>query len=72
MVAGEGPLIVVVGDDVLPELGPDRFEGVAQVPDDREVAQDRVLALDQVVEGNGPQNPNDDEQEDDQESVPIS
>ena len=49
LVAREGPLLVVGGDDVLAQLGAERLEQVAEVPDDREVAQDGVAALDQVV-----------------------
>ena len=49
LVARERPLLVVGGDDVLAQLRPERLEQVAQVPDDREVAQDRAAALHQVV-----------------------
>ena len=42
LIARERPLLVVAGDDVLAQLGPDRLEQVAEVADDREVAQDRV------------------------------
>ena len=43
LVAGERPLLVVAGHDVLPQLRPDRLEQVAGVPEHREVAQQRVL-----------------------------
>jgi hypothetical protein len=45
-----GRYLVVVGDDVLPQLGPDGFEQIPQVADDGKVPEDRVLALDQVVD----------------------
>ena len=44
LVAAERPLLVVAGDDVLAQLGAEPLEQEAQVADDREVAQDRVLA----------------------------
>ena len=50
LVAAERPLLVVVGDDVLAQLGTDRLEEEAEVPDDREVAQDGVLLLHEVVD----------------------
>ena len=51
LVPAERPLLVVAGDDVLAQLGPDRLDQVAGVADDREVAQQRVPALQQVVGG---------------------
>ena len=51
LVPAERPLVVVVGDDVLPQLGADRLEPVAEVADHREVPQDRVLLLRQVLGG---------------------
>ena len=48
LVAREGPLLVVGGDDVLAQLRADRLQPVAEAPEDREVAADRVLALRQV------------------------
>jgi hypothetical protein len=48
LVAAEGPLRVVVRDDVLAQLGADGLEQEPQVPDDRVVAQDGVAALQQV------------------------
>jgi hypothetical protein len=51
LVARERPLLVVRRDDVLAQLRPDRLEQVPEVPDDREIAQDRVAALAQVVRG---------------------
>ena len=49
LVAAERPLLVVGGDDVLPKLRPEPLEREPQVADDREVAHDRVLALEDVV-----------------------
>ena len=49
LIARERALLVVGGDDVLAQLGAERLERVAKVPDDREVAQDRAPALEQVV-----------------------
>jgi hypothetical protein len=49
LVAAEGALLVVRGDDVLPQLGTDGLEPVTEVADDREVAQDRVPPLRQVL-----------------------
>lgn len=46
LIARERPLLVVGGDDVLPQLGTERLQGVTQVTDEREVAQDRAAALD--------------------------
>ena len=51
LVAVEGPLLVVVADDVLAQLGAERLQQVAQVADDREVAQDGMALLHQVVDG---------------------
>ena len=51
LVAAEGPLLVVVGDDVLAQLGADALEQEAEVPEDREVAGDGVALLQQVVQG---------------------
>jgi len=49
LVAAERSLLVVAGDDVLPQLRADRLEQLAPVTDDREVPQQRVLLLQQVV-----------------------
>ena len=51
LVAGERTLLVVAGGDVLTQLRPDRFEQVSAVPDHREVAQDRVPPLKQIIGG---------------------
>jgi hypothetical protein len=48
LVAAEGPFRVVVGDDVLTQLGADGLQEEPQVTDDRIVAQDGVAALQQV------------------------
>src|SRR5690606_3326306 len=53
LVAAEGPLGVVVRNDVLAQLRPDLLQEVARVPDDRERAQDGVPPLEQVVGGQG-------------------
>ncbi len=45
LVPGERTLLVVVADDVLAELGAERFEQVAKVADHRERAQDGVATL---------------------------
>ncbi len=50
LVAAERPLLVIAGHDVLAQLRADVLQQEAQVPDDREGSQDRVLALYQVVE----------------------
>jgi hypothetical protein len=49
LIAAERPLFVVVGDDVLAQLGTDGLEPVPEVTDDGEVSEDRVLPLQQVV-----------------------
>ncbi len=48
LVAAERPLFGVAGDDVLPELRPDRLEQVSEVSHDGEIAQNGMLALSQV------------------------
>ncbi len=53
LVAAERPLLVVGGDDVLPQPGSEPLEQVAGVAGDRDVAQHGVLLLDQVVGGHG-------------------
>src|SRR5262249_53486615 len=50
LIARERALFIVAGDDVLAQLGADRLEPVAEVADDREVAQHGVLLLRDVVE----------------------
>ena len=50
LVAAERSLLVVVGDDVLPEFGPDSLEQIADVADDRVVPKNRVFGLRYVVE----------------------
>ena len=57
LVAAERTLLVVVGDDVLAELGTDRFQPVAEVSDDRERPEDRVLTLRQIVDRHGDHDP---------------
>ena len=51
LIAVERPFLVVVAHDVLAQLWAERFQQVAQVADDREVAQDRVALLHDVVGG---------------------
>src|SRR5690606_16038384 len=46
----ERALLVVAGDDVLPQFGSDGLEQIAGVPDHREVAQDRAPALEHVMD----------------------
>ena len=52
LIARERPLLVVGRDDVLAQLRAERLQRVAEVPDDREVTQDRAAALQQVVTDN--------------------
>ena len=49
LISAEGLLRVVVGDDVLAQFGADTFQKEAQVADDRIVAQDGVMPLQQVI-----------------------
>src|SRR5215218_537662 len=53
LIPAKRPFLVVPGDDVLPQLRPDLLDQVASVADQREVPQDRVPALGQVVRRNG-------------------
>ena len=62
LIAGERSFFVVVGDDVLPKLRPDHLEQVAEVPDDREVPQDRMLLLEDVVESDDAEDATDTDQ----------
>ena len=55
LVAGERALLVVGRDDVLPQLGPNLFEQVPSVSEEGEVAQQCVLALEEVPCGDDPQ-----------------
>ena len=64
LVAAERPLLVVVRHDVLTELRADGLEPVADVPDDREIPEDRVLALQQVVHDDDGQEPERAEEQD--------
>jgi hypothetical protein len=50
LLARERRRLVVALDEVLPDLRPDELEQEAQVPDDRVVAQHRVLRLPRVVD----------------------
>jgi hypothetical protein len=49
LVPVEGPFLAVVRHYVLAQLGPDRFEQVAQMADYREVTEDGVPTLGQVI-----------------------
>ena len=49
LVTREGPLLVVRGDDVLPELGPEPLEQVSEVTHHGEVAEDRLAPLGDVI-----------------------
>ena len=51
LITTEWPLFVIACDDVLPKLGPDHFEQIAKVSDDRKVSQDGVLLLQHVPDG---------------------
>ncbi len=53
LVPAERPLLVVRGHDVLPQLRTDRLEPEPRMPDDREVAQQRMPTLQQVVSCDG-------------------
>ena len=53
LVARERALLVVGRDDVLPQLGPDLLEQVAEAPDDGEVPADGVTALQHVTGRHG-------------------
>jgi hypothetical protein len=50
--ARERSLFIVVCDDVLTKLRSKRFEDVPEVPDEREIAQDGVTPLREIVGGN--------------------
>src|SRR5262249_44892439 len=50
LIAREGPLLVVSRDDVLPQRPAQPLQPVAEVPDHREVVEDGVAALEDVVE----------------------
>ena len=49
MIAAERTLFVVVGHDVLAQFGADGLQPIAEVANDRECSQDRVLPLRQVL-----------------------
>jgi hypothetical protein len=51
LVAGERPLLVVAGHHVLAQLRPDRLDRVPAVPDHREVAQQRMVPLQEIAHG---------------------
>jgi hypothetical protein len=53
LVSAERPLLVVARDDVLAKLRSDGLDPEARVPDHREVPQDRMPTLDQVMGGDG-------------------
>ena len=55
LVPAERALLVVARDDVLPQLGPNLFEQVPSVSEEGEVAQQCVLALEEVPCGDDPQ-----------------
>ena len=59
---------IVVGNDVLAKFRADRFENVAKMTDHREVSEDGVLLLKDVVERDG-QHQKDDDREDDEEGM---
>ena len=51
LIAAKWALFVIAGNDVLPQLGSDRFKQVTEVAEDGEVAQNGMLALAQIVDG---------------------
>jgi hypothetical protein len=53
LVAGERPLLVVAGDQVLPQLRAHRLQEVAGVAQHREVPEQGVLPLHEVADGDG-------------------
>src|SRR5262249_55423251 len=59
LIARERSLLVVAGDDVLAQLGTERLEEIAQVADEREVANDGVPSLHEVVNGDDDEERND-------------
>ncbi len=61
LIPAEGTLLIIVGDDVLPELGPDSFENVAESSDDGEVPTNSVRDLDQIDNGQDDEPANDDD-----------
>ena len=54
----------MVGDDVLTKLRTNRLEDVAQMSDDREVPENRVLSLQEVVDRQHNQKHDDDDKND--------
>src|SRR5215207_10856892 len=54
LIAAERSLLVISGDDVLPELGPDPFQPEPRVADDRVVAQNGMTPLQEIVGGHRP------------------
>lgn len=59
LIASKRPLLVVVRNDVLPQLRPHRFQQITEVPDDRKVFKNGVLALRQVINDDNNNEPND-------------
>ena len=50
LVPTEGPLLVIVRDDVLPQLGADRFQDISEVANDGKTSKNGVSLLENVVE----------------------
>jgi hypothetical protein len=51
LVAREGTLFIVAGDDVLLQLWADRLEQISNMADDRKIPKDGVRPLGQVING---------------------
>src|SRR5262245_1583744 len=62
LIAAEGALFLVAGDDVRSQLRTNRLEQVSEVPEDRKIAQNRVLSLYEVVDRHSGQYHRDDGQ----------
>ena len=52
LLTAEGSFLVVVGDDVLSQFWPEHLEQIAEVADDREVVEDGVSTLREVIDRN--------------------
>jgi hypothetical protein len=54
LIAAKRKFFVIAGDNVLSQLGADRFEPIAKVADDREVMNDGMSALADVKQNPDP------------------
>ena len=50
LVTVERKFFVIAGDDVLPQFGSDRLQQITEVPDHREIPQDGVFPLGEIVD----------------------